>query len=319
MTKKKSKQVDGKPAQSMVSAPIKEPKLKPAQTAPIDMYCRCLADPEGSGPCRVPDDFMVPSVVQKCVEEYSITTNATGSFYGSVTPCPIRGVYSATTIGVGVAGVVDGTSYRSISDFASLYPTFALGRMVTYQVTVSYIGANNTCAGRVCIVSDTSFLAYGAGTKLTDMFDDGTTAPTADGVFYRGRPRQTPRMEDLNITTFGYPTFDTAFFCGVGLPVNSECISVRVTRHMELVPIKGNIWRNAAALEPYNPLVVAQSVNMAQAGTVGTAKERGAMAQVGLAAAAGAWNYLKQDVKAIAGEAGVYAAGAAKTALLALM
>jgi hypothetical protein len=319
MTKSKSKANAAQGTLVMLPSSA-EQKPKPQRAAqPIGMYCRCLADPEGSPPCRVPDDFMVPSVANKSVEEFTVTTDANGAFYGSISTSLVRGVYSSTTIGTGVAGVVDGTAYRNAADYATLTTSFLQGRLVTYQVTIQYIGPVNTCAGRICVLTESEPGAYGAGAKLTDMFDDGDVYPAAEGGFVRVRPRQPPRMEPLTGVAFGSPTFDSVFYCGVGLPANSTCITVRVTKHLELVPQKSNIWRGVAGLEPYNPWVVTQAVNMAHAGTTGSAKQRGAMTQLGLAAAAGAWNYLKEDVKYLAAEGGAYAAGAAKTALLALM
>lgn len=308
---KAKKNVSATTAVEVSKPTISRPKTKPA----VHMYCSCLADPEGSPACRIPDDFVVPSVAQKLVHEYVITTDAGGNFFGAVSPALIRAVYSAPVDATGLIGVV---GYVAHPDYAGLASEFTYGRVVTSQVSISYIGNMQNAAGRIALVSDSNLGAYTAGINISTMFDDDWSGSAVNGGFVRSRPRETPRIAPIFDPAFGTPQYDYVFYAGTGLPAGTN-ICVRVTRHLELVPQRKSMWRGTAQIEPYHPGAMAQAINMGPAGTMGTISQKQQKSSVALQAAQAAWSYVKSDVMEVGGFVASAAYEAAKAPLLALM
>lgn len=56
------------------------------QAPPLHMYCQCIADPENSPACRVPDVYVQPTVAQKLTDEIVLQTNGDGDFCHAVGP-----------------------------------------------------------------------------------------------------------------------------------------------------------------------------------------------------------------------------------------
>lgn len=310
---KAKKDVPAKALEVAKPTEAKQPRKK--QAPPVHMYCQCLADPEGSPACRIPDEYVVPSVAQKLTQEYVVVTDAGGNFFTMVSPALSRAVYSAS---VDAAGVVGAITYAAHPDHAALSAEFLYGRPVTHQVSVSYIGSAQLAAGRIAIVQDSNQGAYAAGANISTMFDDDWSGPAAGGGFARARPREIARMVDISTPTWGVPSFDAVFIVGTGIPAGTN-ICVRVTRHIELIPQRKSTWRGVAQIEPFHPTAMAQATNMGPAGTVGAIAQRQEKSTLAVQAAKAAWNYVKSDVMEVGGFVAAAAYEAGNAPLLALM
>jgi len=298
-----------------IAKPPEAKQAKKRGSAPVHMYCQCLADPEGSPACRVPDDFVVPSVAQKLVQEYTILTDAGGNFFSMVSPALSRAIYSAP---VDAAGNIGAITYAAHPDHTALAAEFVFARPVTHQVSISYIGSSQLAAGRIAIIQDNNQGAYTTGGNISTMFDDDWSGPAAGGGFARARPREVARMQDLNTANWGIPSFDAVFIVGTGIPAGTN-ICVRVTRHIELVPQRKSTWRGVAQIEPFHPTAMAQATNMGPAGTVGSHSQKQEKSNIAVQAAKAAWNYVKSDVMEVGGFVAASAYEAGKAPLLALM
>lgn len=294
-------------------------KSKAARDVGVDssvhMYCECLADPENSQACRMPDAFVSGTVAQKLVNEYVISTDSAGNFVDCVSTSLARSRYT-TPISAGVLGTATFTAHP---DYTEVLGAFTVGRLVTYQVTVTYIGATQTGSGKIGIIGDHGVNTYLTGAVFEGMFDDGWSGPAIEGAFHRVRPSHPPEMESINGAAAGGLSHEVTWIIGQGLPPSTACLNVRVTRHMEFVPQKDSVWKGSTKFEPYNPLVMAAAANMAPAGVVGAAHERVKHASWARKAALAAWRYLKPELSAMGGAAVTAATNEAKISLLALL
>lgn len=293
---------------------ITQPKAK-VRSRSVPMYCHCLADPEGSPACRVPDDYVLPTVAQKLVQDYAIVVPASGNNWGIISPSLSRNFYTAPVDSSGIVGV---STYAPHKDYAALVGEFTWGRMVTYQVSISYIGPQQTAAGRICIISESNSSAYAAGTDINNMFDDDFSGPACDGAFMRVRPRCAQQPDQLVNSAWCTPAFDYVYWATTGLPVGTN-LMLRVTKHVELVPQRKSIWQGSAETEPFHPGVMAQAANMGPAGTRGAIIEKSAKTTQAHSAARAAWDYVKSDVMEVGGYVASAAYEAAKPLLLTAM
>lgn len=283
--------------------------------APAHMYCACLADPAGSPACRIPDQYVAPTVAQKLVQEFTIDAGTGGNFLRIVSPSLARATY---THAVDATGLIGAQSNEPHPDYAATTGSFSFGRLVTYQVDVTYIGNLQTAAGRIALVCDSHFGVYPNGSNISAMFDDDFSGPAVAGGFMRIRAIEASRMTALTDPGFGVPSFGIVYIGGTGVPAGTN-ICVRVTKHLEFIPQRATMWRGVAQIEPYHPDVMTSAANMGPAGTVGNISQKAAKTSIALQAAEAAWNYVKSDVKEVGGFLAAGAYQAAKEPLLALM
>lgn len=287
------------------------------QTAPaIHPFCECMADPEAAPPCRLPDEYVSPTTALKLTNEYTLTSDAAGSLVAAVYPGLQRSDYVWTvTAGVSSAG----TTYAAHPDYTEMVGAFDQGRIVAFQVTVTYVGAAQTASGRLVTIEAPDISSFNSAT-LAAIVDDGDSAQAQAGRIHRLRPSQPPRFELINQATgFMVPTYPSLGIVGVGLPPSTVCFSVRVTRHMEFIPKRASAWRGAAMIEPFNPDAIAMAANMGTAGKTGTIAEKSSLKSTAMLAANTAWNALGPQVTDAVNKYGPQAAGWAAAKLITMI
>lgn len=311
----------GRPArrQSAQPAGVASKTRVLAKPPMLPMYCRCLADPEGSQPCRLPDDYVSPTNAIKLVEEFTVTTDNSGFSAFTISPAVARSKYVTpltTTAGVTASGT---DTYTAQPDFATLSAQFVQGRTVALQVTVNYIGAPMSAAGRLIWIESDNVGYISNATDISAFFDDGESSPLIEGKIIRSRPTQAPRFEPIAGGGFGLTTWPVNTFIIVGAPTTTTVVSVRVTRHIEAIPVKTSIMRGEARPEPYNPDALAMAANMGVTGKSGTTKQDSALKRAAMGAAEVAWAGLGPQVSTAVTKYGAGAATWASEALMALM
>lgn len=312
----------GRPVQRGVTRGVAKKSMEGpvlARPANLPMYCQCLADPSGSPPCRVPDEYVSPTNALKVTDEYTITTDANGYAAFGVAPSLARANYThVITTTTGVQSVTTST-YTAHPDYTSLTASFANGRQVTAQIIISYIGPVQTSCGRLIAIESDTVAAIDNNNPLSAVYDDGESSPAVDGKVIILRPTQSPRFESLGATGFMSQTFPYWQFIVAGGDPGKVVFSVRVVRHLELIPLKASIMRGSAAPEPFNPDALAIGANMSQVAKTGSLEQASSMKSMAIKAANTAWAALGPQVASSIATYGPKAATWASEALLALM
>jgi len=284
--------------------------------APVHMYCNCLADPNGTMACRMPDTIVAPSTPAKYVSEFTLDSNANGDIAFSISPSLIREKYSVTV----TSGAVASTAYYPAPDYAGITAACEYGRLVVYEVQVNYIGSAQLASGRFTMVPDGSLNNLTVGIALDTLFDDGPSVPAQDGIFTIMRPKGLPAYDVLTSPAFGVPNFDYLHFAARGLPISAAgVVSVRIIKHLEVLPMKGSVWRGSVSAEPYHPGAVAQAANMGAVGAAGSITARPSLVQDAVQAAKHAWNYIQPEMQKAKGAAAIALSTYAKGKLMELL
>ena len=315
----KSKKANAKAAPAVpVGAAKSEPQPKKKSQAkaatPMHMYCECLADPGSSGPCRMPDQYVSVTNAAKVVDTFLLTSDANGDVCVSIGPTLIR-ARATHAIAAGVAGARTDVQHESYTELSTQY---AYGRMLVYEVEINYIGPAQTAAGRLVLVQESELASYTTSLTLSTAFDDGHSGRAVDGKIARIYPRHEMDMANVASTSFGIPNFDYSIVVGMGLPISSTCMEVRVTRHLEFVPRRNSVLRGSAQAEPFNPTAMAAAANMGLVRNVGVASERNHLTDLARHAASATWQYVQPELKVIGNEIVKYGAAAARDALVAM-
>lgn len=262
--------------------------------APVHMYCQCLADPNGTHGCQMPDTIVAASTPAKYVSEYTLDSNANGDIAFTISPSVVRERYTHVV----TAGAVASTTYTASPDYTGITAACEYGRLVVYEVQVNYIGSAQLASGRFAMVADSSLNNLAVGVPLDTLFDDGTSVPATEGIFTIARPKGLPEYDLLTDPTFGVPHFDYIHFVAKGLPISAAgVVSVRLIKHVEVLPMKGSVWRGSVSVEPYHPGAVAQAANMGHVGAAGSLIKRPGLVADAIQTAKHAWNYVQPEVQ----------------------
>lgn len=232
---------------------------KPAPPARHHPFVEAMIDPHATAVMRVPDGFKSGTTALKLVQEFTLSTNASGALFFGVGPGLARSLMSNTLTGTTTSAT---EGYTAHPDAASYYTGHTFARIVSYLVDITYIGAEQTSAGRLCCVNTVWDGNY-TSTDINTMFDDATCVmPAQKGMSCIVRPYQEPRFEDCTGTSFGKAALQCMYFALAGGPASTVAIDVRITTFIEGVPQKTSLMRGMAAVEAYVPNAMAIAANI---------------------------------------------------------
>lgn len=235
-------------------------------------FVEAMIDPRLAPSVRVPDNFKSGTTAIKLVEEYTVSSNAGGFALFGQHPGLVRSSITNTFTG-NSSSVAE--SYGNHPDYTAFLAAHSKARVVMYMVEITYIGAEQTSAGRLCCVSVTGIDSY-LGVAVDSMFDDATCVmPAQAGMSCIVRPYQDPRFEHVDDLTFGANHLHVMYFGLAGAPVSTNLFDVRVTKFLEGVPKRNSLMRGMTAVEPAvpNALAIAANIGTETADTVANTHE----------------------------------------------
>jgi hypothetical protein len=223
----------------------------------LPMYLKCLADPFSMPACQMPDMYGGKTVAFKLVDEYTVATDASGAACWAASPTlsQANGSYTVT------AGVTSNVTWAAHPDNATVVAGYTWSRLVCFGVEVAYIGATQSAAGWLTYVEDHA-KAYLSSVSLASVGDDGVSGRADAGRVATMFPVHEPRFGFANDTAADVPTFPCAYFVAQGLPASTPVFRVRVTRHIEGLPLRTNLMRDAATHSHASPSTMAAAANM---------------------------------------------------------
>lgn len=296
MAKRKSKANGAATTLTLVpktALPAQPKEKKPAKyRPPMHMYCRCLIDPESAPACRMPDSYVAPTSAVKVVEEFVLSTNADGDAALYIYPATVASRKAVVVAG----GAVSTLTNVAAADHTELAAAADYGRVVVYSVSVQYIGPANLASGRIVLVPETSTTYLVVGSVLSGMLDDGVPQKAQDGAFVTVRPKVEQPFVGLGSFNNFLPQMDLVYGFATGLPINSPCLSVRITRHMELLPKRNSLWRGTAVSELHNPEAMTQAANLGTVGASGSVANKSWLVSTAEKAAGYAWEYAQPAI-----------------------
>lgn len=242
---------------------LSKPTSKAGAASAGSMYVACMIDPFSMDACQCPDLFAGQTVAFKLVEEYIITSDANGYAVFGASP-GMSNAYSTWTVTAGATGSVASAAHPDQTTVAANY---LYARMNCYGVEVTYTGASSTSTGWL-----TSFIHP----YLTDLntqtisgiLDDGVGGRVDAGRVVIGRPNQTPRYESEASAAFMTSTFPCLNFVASGLGATQTVLRMRVTRHMEGLPLKSSLMRGMATSSAADLHAMEVATNLGSVGQV---------------------------------------------------
>jgi hypothetical protein len=235
-------------------------------------FVEAMIDPRSASGMRLPDNFKSGSTAMKLVEEYVITTSGFGHAFFGVHPGLAQSwiTNAVTTTTTGATETI-----TAHPDYTAYNLAHSLARPLMYMVEITYIGAEQTSAGRLCCVNTAGTGQY-LSTDISTMFDDaGCVMAAHEGMSCIVRPYQDPRFEPTSEVKLGALHLPVMYFALMGAPTSTTVFDVRITKFLEGVPLRTSLMRGMTAIEPAvpNALAIAANVGTDQADTVANTTE----------------------------------------------
>lgn len=223
-------------------------------------YYKMMLNPFDGDTSALPDEAGHQTVAMKFRETITVTPDAQGNsvyvFRGILrTAKSWYAIAADGTLGAvsGAGGVGDAPEQATIgADFSAL-------RSLAFAVNVTYIGAEQTAAGRIGMFCSTNPLL--TGLKVADLLTDcDTVGPAHEGAAAIVRPYARP---DFQISTDDtLPYMSSLVLVLAACPPGVTSIQVEVIRHLELVPINTSLHFAAARFTPCSHCVLECASNL---------------------------------------------------------
>lgn len=249
-----------------------EKRTAPAPPQAHHPYVEALIDPRNAAGVRMPDNYKSGTTALKLVEEFTVTTNGGGSMMFGVQPGVNRSIINSAV--VGVTSAVSET-YVQHPDYTAFTGAHLYARVLFYMVEITYIGAEQTSAGRLCCVNTVGTNHY-QSVDITTMFDDaGCVMAAQQGMSCIVRPFQEPRLADASTLGWATDYLQVMYFAVTGAPISTTVFDVRVSKFVEGVPLRTSLMRGMVSVEPSvpNALAIAANIGTDQADTVANTTE----------------------------------------------
>lgn len=224
-------------------------------------FVNMLIDPFTSETSGIPDTFNRPTVPFKTVNTYNVSASS-GYFVKAETPSIVSSHAYCTLSN----GVVNKPVYSDYPDTDAIMSNFVLGRLLVLGIELDCLQADINSKGNigVCALSSVNEIVGQHASSMLKIAD--YSGPIKHGLHGTLRPSQMPRLSELSSAGLNLEDFGVLCIFGEGLDDSSPCVSVKVTRHYELIPMFSGIYRNASRIVNGDMFALQIASNMSTVG-----------------------------------------------------